>query len=70
MSVNSSRARLVALTGALMGRWRETRTQWPDAKGAEFERRYLAPLEDMVASVAPKIEDLDVLLGKVRDECE
>ena len=51
-------------------RWRETKAYWRDAKGEEFERRYMEELLIRVDKTVTMIEKLDELLAKVRKDCE
>jgi hypothetical protein len=70
MSVNASRARLMALTRELLVQWDATRAHWRDARAAEFERRYITELRTRVERAAAVIEKLEQLLTRVRNDCE
>ncbi len=70
MSLNSTRSRLTALTKQLSLRWQETREHWQDAKAADFERQHLEELFNRVNNAAASIEDLEVILTKIRRDCE
>lgn len=70
MMLNSTRSRLTALTKQLSLRWSETREHWQDAKGDEFEKRYLEDLFGRVNVTAASIETLDASLTKIRRDCE
>lgn len=50
--------------------WQEAQAHWRDAKAAEFQREYLDPLPPQLARAVETLEELDRLLGKVRNECE
>lgn len=54
----------------LMVSWQNTRSSWRDAKSAEFERTYLDKLPDHVARANAMIEELDMVLRKVKSDCE
>ena len=70
MSVVASRTRLAAITREVALQWEETRNYWRDAKGEEFEKRYMEELLARVDKTVRVIEKLDQLLTKVRSECE
>ncbi len=70
MSLNNSRGRLVGISRELMKEWQATQELWRDRKGSEFDRDYMQPLFDAVDNAAVAIDDLDKLLGKLRDDCE
>ena len=70
MSLTSTKARLVALTREIELRWDETRTYWRDAKGDEFDRRYMTELSAEVAHAVEAIDALDKLITQVRHDCE
>ncbi len=70
MSASANGARLAALTKDLLIRWRHTREYWMDAKGREFDERYMLPLEATVNSAITGIANLESVIRKVRSDCE
>ena len=70
MSLNASKARLVAITKELSNRWDETKNYWRDAKSQEFEQRYMAELFANVDKTVTVMEKLHELLTKVKNDCE
>jgi hypothetical protein len=70
MSLNASKARLVAITKELSNRWDETKNYWRDAKSQEFEQRYMIELFANVDRTVTVMEKLHELLTKVRNDCE
>lgn len=70
MSVRTSRFKLVKLTKELVTRWTDTKATWRDSKAAEFEKRTINGLTDRVSSTSSAIEDIEVLLQKIRKDCE
>jgi hypothetical protein len=70
MSVNASRARLMALTREWVVHWDDARTHWRDARAVEFEQRYVAELRAQVERAATVLEKLEQLLIRVRNDCE
>ena len=70
MSINASKARLVALTKELMRKWDRTREDWRDAKAGEFERNYLTELRASVDNAITVIDQLEQMTQKIRKDCE
>ena len=54
----------------LMVSWNNTRSSWRDAKSLEFERTYLEKLPDNISRANSVIEELDLILRKVKKDCE
>ena len=54
----------------LMVSWGNTRSAWRDAKSQEFERTYLEKLPDNISKANAVIEELDLVLRKVKSDCE
>ena len=57
-------------TKMLQTEWQQTRATWTDAKSLEFEKTYLEPLPGLVAQASNAVEELNVLLSKLRHDCE
>jgi len=70
MSTRSSAANLAQAAKDLTLEWEQTRAYWHDVKSQEFERKYLEVIPPHVARTLAVIEELDVLLRKVRNDCE
>ena len=70
MSTRESGANLVHALKELSLRWDETKTHWHDIKSQEFERAYLEDLPDHVQRTMSVMQEIDVLLKKIRTECE
>ncbi len=70
MSLGSSKSLLADANRELFARWDETRQIWRDAKAAEFEKEFLAPLPQAVAAATRVIEELDRMLSKIHADCE
>jgi len=68
MSGNGSK--LMAVTKELSNQWHYTKEHWRDAKSQEFERKYLQELVASVDRAVGVIEQLDKLVGKIRNDCE
>ena len=70
MSTRVSSANLEEAVKKLSAEWQQTRASWMDAKSREFERDYLDDLPNLVAQARTAVEEIDVLLRKVRSACE
>ncbi len=57
-------------TRELFAAWEQAKLSWRDAKAAEFEKDYLAPLPQSVATATRIIEELDQLLARIHADCE
>jgi len=68
--MSASQNRLVGLTKELAAEWANTRQSWTDAKGREFERRFLDELFAGVNQAVTNIESLERILNKIRSDCE
>ncbi len=51
-------------------KWDRTRQYWRDAKAIEFERTYLEKLPQVLMRAKTIIEEADLLLRKIRSDCE
>lgn len=70
MSTKGSASNLVQSVKELSVEWQRTKDFWRDTKSMEFEKNYINPLPDYVVRALTVMEDLDVLLRKVRKDCE
>jgi len=70
MSTSASGARLTALTKELLNRWQQTRESWMDTKAREFDERYMLDLQSMVKSATTSMANLEIVLRKLRSDCE
>jgi hypothetical protein len=68
--MHANGSRLQALTKELWVQWQQTRQSWTDAKSVEFEHKYLQELMTSVDKSVTVIEQLDKLMGKIRQDCE
>jgi hypothetical protein len=69
VSLAGQRTQLTALSRELFLHWQRTREQWRDARGAEFQQKYLDELFSSVSSAAEALDQLDKLLTKIRNDC-
>jgi hypothetical protein len=70
MSLRASSTRLMAVTRDLANQWTETKNYWRDVKSEEFEKKYLEELFPAVERTVALMEELDKLLGKIKNDCE
>ena len=70
MSAQASKARLAGLLKQLVGSWEETRNSWTDDKAREFHDRYMAELMAQVEKTLTSLDQLEVIIQKMKDDCE
>jgi len=70
MSAKAGASNLVQATKDLSLAWQQAKSQWLDAKSREFERVYLESLPAQVSRATAVMEEIDILLRKIRSECE
>ena len=70
MNAAGSAANLMQALKNLTNEWQETQSSWHDSKSQEFERNYLDPLPCLVASAITVMGEIDLLLKKIRSDCE
>jgi len=70
MNLNANKSRITGLTREISLRWSETKEHWPDARGAEFDHRFMQELFPRVNRATNAIEKLEELLKKIGHDCE
>ena len=70
MSAQSSKARLAGLLKQLIGHWEETRGTWADDKAREFHDRYMVELMAQVEKTLTSLDQLELVIQKMKDDCE
>ena len=70
MSTKGSASNLVQAVKELSIEWQITKDYWRDVKSREFEENYIGPLPDYMIRALSVMEELDVILRKVRKDCE
>ena len=70
MNARATAANLAQGVKDLSFDWNQTKTYWHDVKSQQFERDYLEQIADYVARTRTAMEEIDVLLRKVRSDCE
>jgi hypothetical protein len=70
MSLSANGKVILTATRELARKWDETKQSWRDAKAEQFEQQYLAELFAQVERSVPILDELDKLIGSVRNQCE
>ena len=70
MSSKGSGSNLAQAVKDLSNAWQQTKSSWHDAKSQEFERNYIEILPAHATQAMRVIEELDLLLKKIRSDCE
>lgn len=70
MSTRESGANLVQALKELSLRWDETKAHWQDIKSQQFQRDYLEELPDHVQRTIGVMQEIDVLLKRIKNDCE
>ncbi len=53
----------------LLSRWEETKMSWNDSVSAEFEDRYILPLQDALKATHGALGEMSALLEQIRRDC-
>ena len=69
MCLDSSRYRLWNGYQTVLAAWDATQRHWRDSVSQEFERKFLMPLSPSVFAALNAMDQLDQILGRVRQEC-
>jgi hypothetical protein len=69
MSATESRLQLEEAYRELLQQWEAARASWQDAKAAEFEQRYLAPLRPDLMLAMEATRELGRLIEQAREAC-
>jgi hypothetical protein len=70
MSSQGSASNLAQAARILNLEWEKTKTYWRDLKSQEFEHKYLEDLPGQIAAATNAMEEMELLLKKVRNDCE
>jgi hypothetical protein len=70
MNLSGNKGRMTGLTREISLKWAETKNHWQDARSREFEGRHMLELVANVDRAIIIMDKLDVLLAKVRSDCE
>lgn len=70
MNLSGNKAQISGSTKELLVRWSETKEHWRDAKGLEFEEKYVNELTARVAKTLTIIDKLEEVLQKLHHDCD
>lgn len=70
MSTQGSSSQLEAAWRDLAAAWQHVQDDWRDTRAKEFEERYIERLPGLIMTARRAIEDIEVLLRKMRHDCE
>jgi len=70
MGVYEGRGQLSKAFKQLTAQWMETQSQWSDIRAKSFEEKYLKTLESDLRQAGNAMDQMAVLLGQIRKECE
>lgn len=69
-SAKGSASNLAQALKDLSVQWTQVNAYWRDVKSRQFEKNYIEPLPDHAARAMAVMEEIDLLLRKVRSDCE
>jgi len=69
MGVYEGRGALSKALKQLENKWAETKMSWDDCRAREFEDRFLVPLQQDLRNAVGAMDQLAVLLTRIRSEC-
>jgi hypothetical protein len=70
MSLIDSKGMLTHAAKDLFLRWEDVKRVWSDAQSQEFEKNYLAPLQQDVKSAQAALEQMNNILQRLASDCE
>ncbi len=70
MGVYEGRGTLNKALKQLQLRWGEAKMSWDDPRSREFEERFLHPVEMDMRNAVGAMDQMAVLLSRIRSECE
>jgi hypothetical protein len=70
MGVYEGRGQLAKAFKLLMLQWNEAKMSWNDIRAKSFEEKYLDTLEADLRQAGNTMDQMAVLLGQIRRECE
>jgi hypothetical protein len=69
MNVSSGPTKLIGALKKMRISWSEIEGHWKDAVREEFERQYLAPLEELIEVTAREMNRLGEIFAKAEMDC-
>jgi hypothetical protein len=69
MSAAESRAKLTQAAKRLVSDWHQAKEVWRDENSAQFEKKYIAPLESNIRAAVMAMEHMAAALDKAQHDC-
>jgi hypothetical protein len=66
----SNAANLIQAIRELNNQWEQTKSSWRDMKAQDFEKTYIEALPGHVDRAVKVMAEIELLLKKVRSDCE
>jgi hypothetical protein len=70
MGIYEGRGSLAKALKQLDARWQEAKMSWDDSRSRDFEQRVLEPLHMDLRSAVSAMDQMAVLLTKIKSECD
>jgi len=70
MSAAANASNLAQAARELANEWQQTKSYWHDVKSQDFEQTYIEPLPGHVERAIMVMAEIDLILKKIRSECE
>jgi hypothetical protein len=70
MSLMDSKGTLSRAAKDLFARWQEVKGVWDDVQSAEFEKTYIALIDQDVRSALGALDHMNQVLTKIESDCE
>jgi hypothetical protein len=70
MTLVDSKGALNKAAKDLYARWLEVEAVWSDAQAKEFEKTYLAPLQQDLRAAMTAMDHMDQVLQRIKSDCE
>ena len=70
MSLMESKGALSKAAKDLFARWNDVKSIWSDAQSNEFEKTYIAQIEQDVRSALSAMDRMNQVLQKIENDCE
>jgi hypothetical protein len=70
MGVHEAQGQLGKGIKDLLARWADTKMDWDDANSRDFEKNFLAPLEQDLKGAIGAMDVMGQLLHQARRDCE
>ena len=70
MGVYESRGQLAKLMKELKDKWGHTKMDWDDVVSDAFEKKFLDPLEADLRNATGAMDQMALLLGQIKRDCQ